>query len=219
MTVAREPKVTIVVADDHTLFRQGLCELLATDPEFAVTGDAAHGDEAVALVQRLRPNILLLDVEMPGPSAKAVIERVGRMSPDTAVVILTMHDAPAVVRDLLDSGAAAYLVKSIARDELISAIRSVSRSKDNVLLSVPRATMESLERRQAQRTLLSERELEVLRLVAAAMSNAQIASRLFISEGTVKRHLTNIYGKLGAASRVDAINKAVQAGFIEAIDH
>ncbi|EOD57155.1 response regulator [Amycolatopsis vancoresmycina] len=219
MTVAREPKVTIIVADDHTLFRQGLCELLTTDPEFAVTGEAADGDEAVTLVQRHRPNILLLDVEMPGPSAKVVIERVGRMSPDTAVVILTMHDAPAVVRDLLDSGAAAYLVKSIARDELISAIRSVSRSKDNVLLSVPRATMESLERRQAQRTLLSERELEVLRLVAAAMSNAQVASRLFISEGTVKRHLTNIYGKLGAASRVDAINKAVQAGFIEAIDH
>jgi DNA-binding NarL/FixJ family response regulator len=219
MTVAGEPKVTIIVADDHTLFRQGLCELLTTDPEFSVTGEAADGDEAVMLVQRHRPNILLLDVEMPGPGAKAVIERAGRISPDTAVVILTMHDAPAVVRDLLDSGAAAYLVKSIARDELITAIRSVSRSKDNVLLSIPRATMESLERRQEQRTLLSERELEVLRLVAAAMSNAQVASRLFISEGTVKRHLTNIYGKLGAASRVDAINKAVQAGFIEAIDH
>ena len=144
MTGAREPKVTIVVADDHTLFRQGLRELLSTDPEFDVTGEAAHGDEAITLVQRHRPNVLLLDVEMPGPGAKAVIERVRRTSPDTAVVILTMHDAPALVRDLLDYGAAAYLVKSIARDELITAIRSVSRTRDNVLLSIPRATMESL---------------------------------------------------------------------------
>jgi DNA-binding NarL/FixJ family response regulator len=218
MTGAGEAKVTIVVADDHTLFRQGLRELLSTDPEFDVTGEAAHGDEVITLVQRHRPNVLLLDVEMPGPGAKAVIERVRRTSPDTAVVILTMHDAPALVRDLLDYGAAAYLVKSIARDELITAIRSVSRTRDNVLLSIPRATMESLERQQEQRTLLSERELEVLRLVAAAMSNAQIASRLFISEGTVKRHLTNIYGKLGAVSRVDAIKKAVQARLIEGLD-
>lgn len=218
MTGAREPKVTIVVADDHTLFRQGLRELLSTDPEFSVTGEAAHGDEVVALVQRHRPDVLLLDVEMPGPGAKAVIERVRRTSPGTAVVVLTMHDAPALVRDLLDYGAAAYLVKSIARDELITAIRSVSRTRDNVLLSIPRATMESLERQQEQRTLLSDRELELLRLVAAAMSNAQIASRLFISEGTVKRHLTNIYGKLGAVSRVDAIKKAVQARLIEGLD-
>ncbi|MEV4053544.1 response regulator transcription factor [Amycolatopsis sp. NPDC049688] len=218
MTGPGEPKVTIVVADDHTLFRQGLRELLSTDPGFEVIGEAAHGEEAIALVQRHRPAILLLDVEMPGPGAKAVIERVRRTCPDTAVVILTMHDAPALVRDLLDRGAAAYLVKNIARDELIAAIRSVSRSKDNVLLSIPRATMESLERQQEQRTLLSQRELEVLRLVATAMSNAQIASRLFISEGTVKRHLTNIYGKLGAVSRVDAIKKAVKARLIEGLD-
>jgi DNA-binding NarL/FixJ family response regulator len=156
---------------------------------------------------------------MPGPGAKTVIGRITASYPDTAVIILTMHNSPAIVRELLESGAAAYLVKTIARDELISAVRSVSRSRENVILSVPRKTIQSLERQQEQHTLLSERELEVLRLVATAMSNAQIAARLYISEGTVKRHLTSIYSKLGAVSRVDAINKAERAHLIDGVEH
>jgi DNA-binding NarL/FixJ family response regulator len=211
-------RVTIVLTDDHTLFRQGLRELLCTDPELDIVGEGCTGEEALALVRQHRPDVLLLDVEMPGPGAKAVIGEVRRGYPDTAIIILTMHDAPAIVRELLECGAAAYLVKTIAREELTAAVRSVSRTRDNVLLSVPRTTMESLERQQKQHTLLSERELEVLRLVATAMSNAQIASRLFISEGTVKRHLTNTYAKLGAVSRVDAIKKAIQAKLIDGLD-
>lgn len=210
--------VTIVVADDHTLFRQGLRELLSTDPAFEVVGEGQTGDEALELVQKHQPDVLLLDVEMPGPGARAVIERVAESFPETAVIILTMHNSPAIVRGLLESGAAAYLVKTIARDELISAVRSVSRSRENVILSVPRKTIQSMERQQEQHTLLSERELEVLELVAKAMSNAQIAGRLYISEGTVKRHLTSIYAKLGAVSRVDAIKKAERADLIDGTD-
>ncbi|HEY0452988.1 response regulator transcription factor [Actinophytocola sp.] len=215
MTGRSGEQVTIVVADDHTLFRQGLRELLSTDPSFEVVGEGETSDEALELIKKHRPEVLLLDVEMPGPGAKAVIEQVAVSYPETAVIILTMHNSPAIVRDLLESGAAAYLMKTIARDELISAVRSVSRSRANVILSVPRTTLQSLERQHEQHTLLSERELEVLRLVAKAMSNAQIAVRLFISEGTVKRHLTSIYSKLGAVSRVDAIKKAERAHLID----
>jgi len=211
-------RVRIVLADDHTLFREGLRELLSTEPEFEVTGEGSSGDEAIALVERYRPDVLLLDVEMPGPGAKAVISRLRRTHPETVVVVLTMHDAPSILRDLLACGAAAYLVKSIAREELIAAVRSLSRTQDNVLLSVSRETMRSLDRQDEQHTVLSERELEVLRLVATAMSNAQIAGRLYITEGTVKRHLTNIYAKLGAVSRVDAIKKAAQAKLIDGLD-
>ncbi|WP_026424294.1 response regulator transcription factor [Actinokineospora inagensis] len=218
MTGAGGHQVTIALSDDHTLFRQGLRELLSTDPGFEIIGEARTGHEAVDLVRQHRPDVLLLDVEMPGPGAKAVISQVATSSPETAVIILTMHNEPAIVRGLLESGAAAYLMKNIGREELISAVRSVSRSRDNVLLSVPRGTLESLERQDRQRTLLSARELQVLELVAAAMSNAQVAARLCISEGTVKRHLTNIYGKLGAVSRVDAIKKAVRAKLIRNID-
>jgi DNA-binding NarL/FixJ family response regulator len=114
---------------------------------------------------------------------------------------------------LIECGAAAYLMKSITREELISTVRSVNGSPGNIILSVPRETIESFEQ-QERSGLLSGRELEVLGLVSRAMSNAQIATRLHLSEGTVKRHLTNIYGKLGAVSRVDAINKAVAARMI-----
>jgi DNA-binding NarL/FixJ family response regulator len=207
--------ITIAVADDHTLFRQGLRELLSTDPEVDVVGEGASGDEALALVRRHRPDVLLLDVEMPGPSAQETVRRVRREHPGTAVVVLTMHEEPGMVRRLLDSGAAAYLVKSIGREELLATMHSVSRGDENVMLSVPRTTIESMDRQANQGRVLSPRELEVLRLVASALSNAQIATRLRISEGTVKRHLTNVYAKLDATSRVDAINQAVRAKLID----
>lgn len=209
--------VTVVLADDHTLFRQGLRELLSLDPSLRVVGEGATGDDAVDLAKALRPDVLLLDVQMPGPGAKAIIEILGRACPDTKIIVLTMHDSPKIVRDLLESGAAAYLMKNIAREELVAAVRSVSRSGDNVVLSVPRETVHSMERLREQGALLSARELEVLRLVAMALSNAQIAARLHISSGTVKRHLTNIYGKLNAVSRVDAIKKATEANLIGGI--
>lgn len=211
-------RVTVALADDHTLFRQGIRELLSTDPAIEIVGEASNGDEVLALVRQYRPNVFLLDVEMPGPGAKALISRIHQTHPRTAVVVLTMHEAPAVVRELLDGGAAAYLVKTVEREQLVATVHSVTRSRENVLLSVPRATVESLERAQDQPGILSERELEVLRLVAAALSNAQIATRLFISEGTVKRHLTNVYAKLGASSRVDAIKKATDLDLINGLD-
>lgn len=207
-------RVTVVIADDHTLFRQGVHELLSTDPDMEVVGEAATGERALALVRRTKPDVLLLDVQMPGPGAKEVIRQTNELSPRTAVVVLTMLESPGIVAELLEGGAAAYLVKSIGREELQATVRSVHRDQHNIVLSVPRATMRSLKRAQEERSMLSKRELEVLELVAAALSNAQIATRLHISEGTVKRHLTNIYAKLSATSRVDALKKATAAGVL-----
>ena len=212
-TVAVMEPVTIVIADDHTLFRQGTRTLLHTDPNLKVVGEGGTGDEVLELVQRHRPNIVLMDVEMPGPGPKSLIPRVVKISPDSAVIILTMHVGSGIVRELIECGAAAYLMKSITREELISAVRSVNGGPGNIILSVPRDTIKSFEQHERS-ALLSGRELEVLGLVSRALSNAQIAKRLHLSEGTVKRHLTNIYGKLGAVSRVDAINKAASAGMI-----
>lgn len=210
-------QVTVAVADDHTLFRQGIQELLASDPGLNILGEASTGDQAIALVQATDPDVLLLDVQMPGPGAKSTIKQLKQHCPRTAVVILTMHDSPTVVSDLLDCGADAYLVKSIGREELVATVHSLGRSQQNVVLSVPKATMRSLDHVREQQALLSKRELQVLELVATAMSNAQIATRLFISEGTVKRHLTNVYAKLKATSRVDAIKKATNAGVLPGI--
>jgi DNA-binding NarL/FixJ family response regulator len=205
--------VTIVIVDDHTLFRQGTRALLHTDPDLKVVGEGETGDEVLELVQRHRPKIVLMDVEMPGLGPKATIPRVAKICPESAIIILTMHVASLIVRELIECGAAAYLMKTITREELISTVRSVNGGPGNIILSVPRETIKSFEQ-QERNALLSERELEVLVLVSRAMSNAQIATRLHLSEGTVKRHLTNIYGKLGAVSRVDAIKKAAAAEMI-----
>jgi DNA-binding NarL/FixJ family response regulator len=208
-------RLRVMVADDHTLLRDGLRELLTTDPVFVVVADAATGPDVIARAGEHRPDLLLLDVQMPGPGAKAVVEQVRRVSPDTKIIILTMHDDPALVRQLLDSGASAYLLKTIARAELLAAVHAVTRSPDNVVLSVSRRTIGSLERDpDPAPSPLSPRELDVLRGVARALSNAQLAGELYITESTVKRHLTNIYAKLGASSRVDALLKARAAGLI-----
>jgi DNA-binding NarL/FixJ family response regulator len=205
--------VRVVVVDDHTLFRQGICEMLGTDPQFVVVAQGQNGIEAVRLAEEHQPDVLLLDVEMPGPGARVTVRQLRKVSPQTQIVVLTMHDAPKLVHELLESGVAAYLLKTIGRDELVAAVHSVARSQEHVLLSVSRETIEGLDR-TPDKSPLSARELDVLRLLAQAMSNAQIARRLFISQGTVKRHLSNIYGKLGAVSRVDAVRKAIAAGLI-----
>jgi len=128
------------------------------------------------------------------------------------VSTMTMHDDARLVRSLVASGARAYVIKSATREELLATIRTVQRDANRIILSVSRDTLESLEGRNEE--LLSTRELEVLTLVAEGMSNAQIARRLYIAEGTVKRHLTNIYAKLGVVSRIDAVNKAISAGLV-----
>jgi DNA-binding NarL/FixJ family response regulator len=203
----------LVIVDDHTLFRSGLRELLSHLPDLVVVGEGSSGTDAVALAEQLRPDVLLLDVEMPGPGAAETVEQLQKVAPDTRIVVLTMHEDSALVHELLSRGASAYLNKTIGIQELGSAVRAVDRSSGTVLLSVRRDTFAGIDG-QSAKPLLSARELDVLRLVAQARSNAQIAAQLFISEGTVKRHLTNIYAKLGAVSRVDAIRKATAARLI-----
>jgi len=209
--------ISVVLVDDHALFREGVAELLASDRTFHVVAQGSDGTEALALVTEHRPDVVLVDVEMPGPGARATVSRLRQEHPDTRVIVLTMHDKPELVRELLEQGAAAFLVKTITRLELIAAVRSVVTNQSNVLLSVSRRTINQLDNPPSN-AALSTRELEVLRLAALAMSNAQIGKRLLITEGTVKRHLTNIYAKLGAVSRVDAIRKAIAARLIRSID-
>ncbi|TDC86146.1 response regulator transcription factor [Micromonospora sp. KC606] len=210
-------EVTVALADDQTLFRDGVREMLAADPYLRVVGEAAHGEAAIALCVERQPDVLLLDVEMPGPGAAVVLRQLRRLCPRTRAVVLTMHDDADIVHEVLECGAVAYLVKTIHRAELVAAVIAAAGESATVRLSVSRRTLERLvkQRRTTPEGALTERELEVLRLTAQALSNAQIASRLRITEATVKRHLTNIYGKLQAVSRVDAVRKAAAAYLIE----
>jgi DNA-binding NarL/FixJ family response regulator len=209
-------EITVALADDHTLFREGIREMLLTDPTIKIVGEAADGYAAAELAIEQHPDILLLDVEMPGPGAPSVIRTVNQNCPGVHVIVLTMHDDADIVHNLLNCGATAYLVKSILRNELIAAIYSVARRPDALLVSVSRQTIEFMDgaRHARPKILLTRREIEVLQLIAQACSNAQIAAKLSITEATVKRHVTNIYAKLNAVSRVDAIRKAAEAKLI-----
>ncbi len=207
-----DDRIKVLLVDDHALFREGVAEIFAAEDDITVVGEAENGFEAVALAEREEPDVVLLDVEMPVMGAERAIEEILRASPSSRVLVLSMYDEPRLVRKLLSLGAHAYIVKSARREELLAAVRAVHRAEDRVVLSVSRSTADRLE--GTQKETLSNRELEVLLLTARGMSNAQIAFDLHISEGTVKRHLTNIYAKLGVSSRADAAKQALTSGLI-----
>jgi DNA-binding NarL/FixJ family response regulator len=202
---------TILLVDDHVVLREGLRELLSSQTDLTVVAEGSDGAEAVRLAREHDPDIILLDVEMPGQPADRTVKQLRQVAPRSKIIVLTMHDEPRLVQELLSSGASAFLTKTVGRSQLLSAIRAVRQGTDTVLVSVQRSTFSQLGKEEAAAGPLSPRELEVLRVLARAYSNAQIADELFITEGTVKRHLTNIYSKLQAVSRVDALNKATEA--------
>ncbi|MGV8874370.1 MAG: response regulator transcription factor [Rhodococcus sp. (in: high G+C Gram-positive bacteria)] len=203
--------IRVVLADDHTLFRDGLAALIETDPAFRVVAQCPDGTTAIDVITRDVPDIAVVDIEMPGPGAHAVVTAIRAAAPSVSIVVLSMHQDPELLRSLLDAGASAFLSKTVARDQLIAGLHSVQRSPNNVLLSTSRDSISSALDSQTPNPL-SRRELEVLHLLAEARSNWQIGRALGITESTVKRHLTNIYAKLGAVSRVDCVRKATACG-------
>jgi DNA-binding NarL/FixJ family response regulator len=207
-----DERTTILIVDDHALFREGLREILEAQQDMVVVGEAGNSHQAVSLAAEKRPNVILLDVEIPGEDVTVTVGRIRDLSPQSQVIILSMYDGPQVVQSLLAAGIRGYLLKSVHREELVSAIRSAREEDGRIVLAVSR---ESLARIQGPSAgVLSEREREVLEFAAQALSNFQIASRLDLTEATVKRHLRNIFVKLGAVSRIDAVNKAMAASLI-----
>lgn len=200
--------IRIVLIDDQGLFREGLIGLLATEVDIRVLS-ATSSDLGVALVRQTQPNVVLLGSENPDGLAEQ-LRHIIEAAPRSKIIILATHDDPRRVKFFLSSGAHAYMLKHIRIDELLTTIRVVNRDQNRVVLSVSRQAANRLQ--MDQDMPLSERELEVLGLVADGMRNSQIARRLYIAEGTVKRHLTNIYSKLGATSRTDAVRKAARQG-------
>jgi DNA-binding NarL/FixJ family response regulator len=209
--------IRVVIADDHAMFRQGVREMLSTERGIEVVGEAGDGDAAVALARRLRPDVVLLDVDMPVMGAREAMERMLGNSPAPRVVIVTMHDDPRLVRELIGLGASAYLVKSATMEELLAAVHAAANGptgpEGTVMVVPPRIFHDP-----AEADGLSGRELEVLLQAARGMSNRQIATSLHLSESTVKRHLANIYPKIGVSSRGEAVRTALSRGWISPRD-
>jgi DNA-binding NarL/FixJ family response regulator len=205
--------LSLVLADDHTLFREGLAELIGLEDGFTVLGHADTGHQAIDLTVRLRPDLLLLDVQMPGPGPDAVIDQVARYAEGTGVVMLTMYDDPLLTARLLGRGAQAYLVKTTGREELLAVLRAVvcGRATDQAVLCPAGHGPAAPAGTPGTRPPLSARETQVLALLGRGYSNARIAAALGIAEATVKRHLTHVYNKLGVSSRVDALRLAYES--------
>lgn len=203
----------ILIADDHVLVREGLSRILQAQGDMDVVGEAGDSAAAIAAAARERPDVVLLDVEMPGGDAATTVRKLRAASPTSRVIILSMHEGPVLVQELLDAGVQGYLLKSIHWQELVLAIRTVHADPDRVVLGVSGQSLRSARQGPGEGAVaLSAREREILVLVGEALSNGQIASRLSLTEATVKRHLRNIFVKLGAVSRIDAVNKAAELG-------
>jgi DNA-binding NarL/FixJ family response regulator len=195
--------IRVIVADDHAVVRHGLAQLLLTFPNVQLVGDAADGEVAVALCAESRPDVVLMDLEMPVVDGIEATRQIKETHPDVAVVVLTSFSDRERILQALDAGAAGYLLKDVEPDELAKAIEAAARGEAPL---DPKAARTLLSARQAAVPAegLSEREREVLLMVAAGLPNKQIARRLSISEKTVKAHLTRIFHQLGVTDRTQA---------------
>ncbi len=211
-------KIRIVFVDDHRLFREGVRGILSAEDDLEVLVDGGCGAETVGLAAQYQPDILLLDVQMSGMSPVMTIRQVTKVAPSTRIVILSMFCDNDLLVSLVDAGAAAYLSKNIGGHELCSELRSVAADNQMFAARFPRNVVPGNRQIVRSATALTDREIEILGLVRMALSNSQIATKLFVSEATVKRHLTNIFIKLKARSRLDAVNRAVALGILEAVE-
>jgi len=206
--------IKVLLADDHTLFRNGLAGLLASYGGMEVVGSTPNGEEAVALVERTRPDVVLMQVQIPFERAKDVLTRMRAVSPPPKVVVVTMFESPRYLRELMGLGASAYLIKSASTQHLIGAIRAAlfDPKGENVVVGMPRGMLE--EAKKGSGGVLSARELEILLLAARGLSNREIGEKLHIAEATVRRHLANAYSKMEVSSRAQATRKALQEEWI-----
>jgi DNA-binding NarL/FixJ family response regulator len=204
--------VRLLIVDDHPIVRAGFEGMLAGKSDLEVVGEAENGEEAVRLAERLRPDVVLMDLRMPVVDGVEATRRIKAGSPQTNVLVLTTYDSDADILRAIEAGATGYLLKDTPREELFRAIRAAARGEP---VLAPSVTARLMQRAQApSQQALSGREIEVLELVARGGSNKELARELHLSEATVKSHLIHIFDKLGVADRTAAVTVALERGII-----
>ena len=216
-------KIRVLIVDDQMLMRQGLQTLLDLENDIQVVGQASDGTDAVAVVAHTKPDVVLMDVRMPRLNGVEATRQIRAQTPQTQVIILTTFDDDEYVFEGLRAGAMGYLLKDVSAEDLTDAIRRVARGEALIQPSIARKVVSEFARLGAETKKpdadelldpLSERELEILKLIAQGMSNREIAATLFITEGTAKNHISNILSKLGVRDRTQAVLRAQELGLV-----
>ncbi len=213
-------RIKILIADDHALMRDGIRRILERESDFDVVAEAGDGEEAIALIERLRPDVAIVDIAMPKVDGIEATKHVKASCPGTAVLILTAYDDDEFVFGLVEAGAAGYLLKSVQSQELVQAIRAIRAGESVLHPSVARKVLDhfvpSLAKTEKKTPMetLTEREIEVLRLVTKGLSNKEIGEELILSARTVQGHLRSIFNKLQVGSRTEAVFQALKEGWV-----
>jgi len=204
--------IRVLLADDHPVVREGLRGMLAAEPDLEVVAEASSGDEAAALALASGPDVILMDLRMPGGDGVDAITRLQADGSKAKVIVLTTYDTDADILRAVEAGATGYLLKDTPRADLIAAIRAAARGETVLAPVVAGRLVTRMRGRGPQPEALSARETEVLALVSRGFTNAAIGRALFVSEATVKTHLTRACAKLGVAGRTAAVTKAIEIG-------
>jgi DNA-binding NarL/FixJ family response regulator len=208
-------KIRVVVVDDHPMVLRGTCEMIETAPDLEIAARGKDGEEALALVKATRPDVLLLDINMPRRDGVSVVRELRAARDPVGIVMLSSADDETTILRALQAGANGYLLKTADEDELHRALRLAAQGQPAILQpEVAKVMMARWSQPDGPVDALSEREVEILKTLAKDLSNKEIASRLGISDRTVQQHLSNIFSKLGVASRTGAVLKALQMGTI-----
>jgi len=215
-------RIRVLVADDHAIVREGVRMILAKEPDIEVIGEAGDGQQALDLAATLRPQVVIMDISMPGMGGIEATQRLRAAQPDVQVLALTMHEDETYVFQLLRAGAAGYVLKRAAAQDLVQAVRAAARGEAFLYPSVARKVVEDYLKRvetgeeRERYDGLTAREKEILTLIAQGLSNHQIAEQLYISIKTVQTHRAHILEKLGLHDRTELVRYAIRKGLIEA---
>jgi DNA-binding NarL/FixJ family response regulator len=204
--------ITLLIVDDHPVVRDGLRGMFTADPRFEVLGEAGDGAEAIAAGEKLRPDVILMDLRMPKTDGVTAIKELAKRGVPARVLVLTTYDTDSDVLPAIEAGATGYLLKDSPREELFRAVEAAAQGQ--AVLSPAVATRLMGQMRQPASEPLSQRELEVLELIARGSTNREAAKALFISEATVKTHLLHVYAKLGVNDRAAAVATAFSRGYL-----